>query len=1054
MARRLPKVRKGIVESVFSGDHLVEESGAVVVGSAEWFAWLEQQRSFSFHDAVGKFTARKEKRPGGWYWYAYRRQGGKLRSYYLGPSADLSSERLWAAARSLAALPPIPQAQQQSVAQAGPHRSEGLLLESKLAIPRIRPDRVSRPRLIERLDSALTHQLTLVSAPAGSGKTTLLCDWLLSLQMPHRSGRPACAWLALDEGDNDPVRFWTYVSVALDRLRPGVGQAALALLRLPQPPPLEVALTALINAVITNGQPLLLVLDDVHRVTAPACYASLTFVLNNWPAPLHLVLATRSEPPIPLMRLRAEGQLFEMRAADLRFTADETNLFLNEVMGLNLPLDKLTALADRTEGWIAGLQLAALSMQGRSDAADFIAAFTGSHRYIVDYLAGEVLDRQPESVRSFLLHSSVLDRLCSDVCDAVLGYDDKLAAASVGDITMTLHLGAEASSSQAVLEYLESANLFLNPLDDRRVWYRYHPLFAEALRERLQRDDPERLVVLHRRAAVWYEQHGFVTDAIKHALASADFERAARLIEQVNQPMLLRGEVNTVLDWMAVLPSSIIRARPRLCLHYAWGLTIVGATNEAEQWLDSAEQARQASAAQIDHLRGEIAAFRSLIAAVYGDMPAMVELAREALDDLAPDNLFLRGMVTLTLAAVDVLLHNNILAASRAFAEAVDLNWMAGNLVMALIAVHAQASLEIIQGQLQRAAETIRRAQQVVVERSGQSSPLNCIVLVSMGELLREWNDLEAAETTLSKGVELGRQWGNMAFLLDGYIELAQVKQAQGDARSALDVFREVEQWGHERDMNRRNKHLLAAYRARLALAQGDNAAALRWANDYLERRNQSSKSLQHPSLLHDLEVTTLARVWLAVGRSDDALALLEQRHAVAVASGWSGNLIEVLVLYAMAMHRRHGTQRALEPLADALVRAEPEGYVRIFIDEGAPMAALLAHIKNSSLPVAAYAARLLAAFPANNQQTDEHDQAIAPSNPLIVSASTASLSLRELDVLQLMASGRSNSEIAQQLVLSLSTVKWHASNIYSKLGVRNRLQAVTRARELQLLDH
>jgi len=896
-----------------------------------------------------------------------------------------------------------------------PHRAP--LLSTKLYIARPRPDLLPRPRLTQRLNDGLHRKLTLISAPAGFGKTTLLSEWSL------QSKRPV-AWISLDEGDNDPARFWAYFIAALQTLQVNVGDAALAAFQSPQPPPMEVVLTALINEIAIIPEPFALVLDDYHVIETQPVHSALTFLLNHLPPQMHLIIATRADPPLPLARLRGRGQLTELREADLRFTTDEAAAFLNQAMGLNLSAEQVAALEERTEGWIAGLQLAALSMQGRSDIPGFIAAFAGSHRYILDYLAEEVLQRQPEGVQTFLLQTAILDRLSGPLCDTVTGQGD----------------------SQTMLERLERANLFLVPLDEERRWYRYHRLFAELLRAYLQREQPNRVPGLHRRASEWYEQNGLLAEAVGHALAAKDFERAARLVEQAAPQMLMRGELVTLLGWLAALPDERIRAWPALCTYYAWVLTLTGQLDAVEPRLQDAEQGLQPDipAAELQDLLGQIAAIRAYIAALHRDVPHAIELARQALEHLPEENPAVRAFVAFTLGGA-CLLSDDVAEACQAFAEASALGRAAGNVHVAIPALCNLAGLRALQGQLHQAAGLYQEALELATPslahqregRGGRTLPVAAMAYSGLGGLLYEWNDLEGAMRHLREGIEQSKQWGNVDALASSYARVARVLQAQGDEAGALEALKEAGQLVRRHAVIPTTAARVAAYQASLWLAQGNLGAATRWVQ---ERGLSVDDELGY---LREPEHIALARVLIAQGKYDEALQFLARLRQAAETRGRMGSLIEILVLQALALQSQGNTTQAMPALERALSLAEPEGYVRLFVDEGAPMAKLLRQALSRGI-APNYVSRLLAAFGAEEQRGEEAEKRA----PLLLEP----LSERELEVLRLLAAGLSNREIAEKLIVAVGTVKAHIHNIYGKLGVQSRTQAVARARELGIL--
>jgi LuxR family maltose regulon positive regulatory protein len=746
---------------------------------------------------------------------------------------------------------------------------------------------------------------------------------------------------------------------------------------------------------------------------------------------------------LPLARLRARGHLTELRASDLRFTPEEAAAFFTQVMGLSLSAEEINTLSTRTEGWIAGLQLAALSLQGRTDIHGFVQAFTGSHRHVVDYLVQEVLARQPDHLQTFLLETAVLERMTGSLCEAVTGKPE----------------------GEAMLERLEQANLFLVPLDDERQWYRYHHLFADVLRQRLQHRWPELVPELHRRTSAWYERHGLLYDAVGHALAAADFEHTALLLEHLGETMLRRGEGILLFRWLEALPNAQLRSRVQLRLFQAWLLYLTGRLDEVEPHLQELERPRdarseslpggaQGSSAEppVDQTRnstaiaGEVATLRAMMAATRGDVSRMIDQAHQALDQLPEHNVRLRGLVSWSLG-VAYWLRDEVMTASQAFAEARALSQRADNIHAVMIFSSDLAYMQVLQGQLHRAAHTCEQALQLASERFGWLPSMGQ-VHVAVGELLREWNDLEAATRHLMHGLELDEQIGNVGKLLRGYLALGRVKQALGEPEAAWEMMQQAEQ------LAQRHRHLpqlvalAAASRARIALEQGNIAAAERWAH---EEGPDVHEELSH---LCEPEYLTLVRVQLATGRADEARKLLQRLQQAAERSGRRGSLIELLMLQALALQAQGNAAKATITLTRALSLAEPEGYMRLFLDEGPRMAALLSTLlqaqQKGDLALSQhvspdYVPRLLAAFvpPAARRlpSAREREQLAEP------------LSERELEVLQLLAAGRSNQEIAEALVVTVGTVKSHIHHIYGKLNTSSRVQAVARARELQVLS-
>ncbi len=902
-------------------------------------------------------------------------------------------------------------------------RIDQSLLATKLAVPLVRTDLVIRERLVRRIEDAKRHRLTLVAAPAGFGKTTLLASWI------HGAGIPF-GWVTLDSGDDDLIRFWIYTITAIERVFPGVGVGALALLKLPQSPPIEAVLIALINSVAQATSDGVLILDDFHLVSSPVVLGSVSFLIDNLPSRLHLVIATRADPALPMARLRTRGQLIEIRAADLRFTSDEAATFLNRAVGSSLSSSDVSALETRTEGWIAGLQLAALSLQGHDDVGGFVKAFTGSHRFVVDYLAQEVLARLPAPVQSFLLETSILDRLTGSLAEAVTGQSD-------GDRT---------------LEQLEQANLFLVPLDDERRWYRYHQLFADVLRHRVQRAQPHRVPELHSSASAWFEEQGFVREAIKHALAADDVARYVALVDRAAPSFLGRGEIVTVRGWLAAIPLDLIRARTRLAVIQGWLLYFEGELDSAEALLQNIESQIAESGSAESEALGAIATIRAFIALNRDDHASASRFARQALDQLPRDDA-LRGIVTLNLGWVNWLA-GDIEAAIRAILESLELCRSAENLFGVFIATAELARLRMVQGKLGEAERVFQEGLRLVSDHEGPL-PASGLAYVGFGDLLRERNDLESASRYLNQGVKLCEDLGNVGVTLQGLMSIALLEQARGSPGASMEACEEARRLIEQHRLSRALFEMYGALRAHLLLRQGRVADAVSWARDL---DVESAALSRMPGYLVPV---TRARVFLAERQFDKALTLLDSIRRTTERDGRWATWIEITALRAIALDSRGDGDAAVSTLATAIARAEPEGYVRIFVDEGAPILPLLARLRDALQATATgtdrlggtYVDRLIDAIQA------EIDRVLRPLEPVAPGASspaTAScpetLSERESEVLRLIAEGCSNREIADRLVIAVSTVKWYVNNIYAKLGVDSRTKAIARARATNLL--
>jgi LuxR family maltose regulon positive regulatory protein len=892
------------------------------------------------------------------------------------------------------------------------------LLETKLYLPRSPRGLLARPRLAERLDRGAAGKLTLISAPAGFGKTTLLAGWLAA-----RPAAGAVGWLSLDRDDNQPQLFWSYLIAALRTVLPDVGAGMLALLEAAQPPPIHTVLISLVNEIDAAGVDVVLVLDDYHLIEAPEIQQGMAFLLDHLPARLHLMIVTRADPALPLARLRARGELVEARAADLRFTSEEAAGYLNGAMGLRLATADLAALVGRTEGWIAALQLAALSLQGRDDAAGFIAGFAGDDRYVVDYLVEEVVQLQPVGVQNFLLQTSILGRLSAGLCDAVTG----------------------EPGSKAMLEALDRANLFLIPLDDRRRWYRYHQLFADVLRARLLDERPEQLPELHRRASAWYEQNGEQAAAIGHALAAADYGWAADLIERAIPALRRDRQEGTARAWLEALPDELIRTRPVLNVCYAGARLTSGELDDvearlrdAERWLDGTQPPGQLVVVDqqaFARLPALIAVYRAAIALVGGDLAGTRSQAQRALDLVDADDQLERGAAA-GLLGLAAWASGDLEAGHRSYTECLTSLRRAGHLADTFGCAIALADIRIVQG---RPGEAMRTYQQTLRLASAPAGPAlrgTADMYVGMSEIHVERDELAAARQCLLTSAELGEHLGLPQNAYRWRVAMARLHEAEGDLDGALELLEDAEQ-RYVSDFFP-DVRPVAALRARLQVRRGNLAEALRWAQD---RQLSVDDEL---SYLHEYEHLTLVRVLLGQyqqHRAEHSIRqageLISRLLAAAEAGGRTGRVIELLVLSAISQQLQGNTRAGLVPLERALTLAEPEGYLRTFLDEGEPMAALLAAVHRATPN---YLRRLRTGV------------AKAAGSPSAGPALIEELSDRERDVLRLLATDLSGPQIARELVVSLNTVRTHTKSIYTKLAVNSRRAAVRRAAELELL--
>ena len=893
------------------------------------------------------------------------------------------------------------------------------LLDTKLYAPRPRPSLVNRPQLIEKLSRGTQHTLTLVSAPAGFGKTTLLAEWLAA----SRATQQSVGWVSLDEADNDSVSFWTYVIAALQTAVPGIGSSALAVLSASQPQSPEAGVAILLNELSALPNDIVLVVDDYHVIDAPDIHEQMTFLLERLPRNAHVVITTRVDPALSLARLRAQGELTEIRTADLRFTSEEAVTYLNDTMSLDLRVEDVARLEARTEGWIAALQLAALSLEGRRDPGQFIAEFAGDDRYIVDYLTEEVLQRQPEAVRSFLLQTSILNRLSGPLCDAVTGHD----------------------GTGRTLDALDRANLFLVPLDDRRQWYRYHHLFADVLRARLIDERPEFVDEGHRRAAAWYDAHGFRSEAIRHALAGKDFERAASLLELALPSLLQARELTTLRRWLEALPDSLLRTRPMLSVTYAGGLMANGEMadvedylRDAERWLETTERARVPDDDAFRHLPATIGIYRAAQAQSVGDLAAAATHARHVLDLAGDGDHFERGAASGFLA-LGAWTNGELEAAFGHWSEAMSSLRQAGHLVDAVGCIRPLAEIRLAQGRLAEAMRLYEQGWRLATEQDAPVLRGGGDMQVGMSSVSFELGDLSAATQHLLKSSDLGEHAGLALNPYRWRVTMARIREAEGDPQGALDLLDEAARlYVSEFHPDVRP---VGAIKARIWISQGRLADATAWLRD---RALAVEDDL---SYLREFEHVTLARLLMARYRVDaqerwigDAQALLGRLLTRAEAGGRTHSVIEILVLQALAHHMSGDVTGAFVPLERALTVAEPEGYVRIFTGEGKAIIPLLSAVAKAGVATG-YVNQLRAHMDGPAPRTSTTQALVEP------------LSERELHVLRLLASDLDGPSIATELVVALSTIRSHTKSIYAKLGVSNRRAAVRRGEELGLLS-
>jgi len=1056
----------------------------IVVGTPLWESWLRGAKAFVVEHELGTLTVRKERagnRRGREYWRAYYRCHGTLHRMYIGKTEEITLERLYETmrlliGRSQASSEPVsldiptasrsqtphhiaqsPQyaihTEPQEKKHASPRRIHPILLKTKLSMPLVvRSHVIARPRLYQQLQQVVKYKLLLVSASAGFGKTTLLSTWLATAQktFPCTFATPV-AWLSLDEGDDDSTLFWTYCIAALNTIQQGIGNSALELLSSTQPVSIYTVLTILMNALSTLSDHFILVLDDYHFIKTPAIHEAMTFLFDHLPPQMHLLLTARTDPDLPLDRLRVRHELLEIRATDLRFTTKEATEFLQQTMGLILTDDAIAVLSTKTEGWIAALQLAALSLQEQGNIPEAITAFTGEHRHIFEYLAAEVFTYQPDTVQAFLLHTCILERMNASLCNAL----------------------TQQSNGQAMLRVLEQKNLFVVPLDNSGEWYRYHHLFAEALRKFARQTFSEHLSTLHQRASYWYEANGSLREAIEYAIVAADVERVAALIEQrVDASIWTYGEMATLQRWLASLPEWVVRSRPQLCILQAWMLqyslwygaveheTARVTLDKAEALLHDAQQQLVAEdeSSTTQAMRGEIAALFSVLFFTRNEVPRVKEPACLALDLLPKENIMLRTLAARMLYNLYNIYGDRTMV-DRAVQELTIISRKAHDVLGAANALLTVAYFQAMQGKLHQAAASHRRALQWTQQQL-QSVAFASSHSIGLSDILLEWNDLTGAEHYLLQGIENLKKRGDPGVLMAAYQCLALLRQAQDDYEGALAVIDEEEQAiQHVQQLEMSMFYsILAAYRAWFSFMRGNLRSAYQWAAAICIPSDEEQLTISR-----SVELTILARIHLANNEVKVALHLIVRLLQKAEEMQHIGSVIQLVSLQALAFATQGNKMQAIKTLARALSLAEPGNYIRTFVNEGASMAALIVQLLEA-LQVGEtlspynvspnYIQTLLAAFGIHVSLQVPALEQVEPTKALGVKrqALTPKLSEREREIVRLMAQGYSDRKIAQQLILSESSVKTYAKRVYAKLDVKNRTQAVMRANALHLL--
>lgn len=895
------------------------------------------------------------------------------------------------------------------------------LLSTKLNIPPRCQNLVSRPRLLQRMNASLNNKLTLISAPAGFGKTTLISEWV-------RENDLSTAWVSLDDGDNDLTRFLRYIIAALQTVDDEIGTATLDLLSSSHSNSLESILTQLINEVSSIPDPMAVIIDDYQVIDYQSIHDAVCFLIEHIPHQVQVVIASRIDPPLPIAQLRARGQLIELREADLQFTPDETTTYLTEEMGLKLGKSDLETLAAKTEGWIASLQLAAISIKDRTDTSDFIVAFSGRHEFIVDYLTDEVLKKLPKGISNFLLQTSILKQLTAGLCNKVTGLEN----------------------GQSTLETLQKNNLFVISLDNERQWFRYHALFAEMLRKRLIEEQADLIPVLHRRAAQWYERHGQSDLAIHHALEAEDYDHASSIVERIAEEILVRSELKSLLKWVDALPKEIVKTRPHLMIYYAFALMLSGGDLEnVELIIQDA-----LNAGDRKDISGEVSAIQALIATLKGDFEKSIMCSHHAMEALPLDNIYLRSLVINNLGMAYVSA-GDVDAAHEMLTAAAKAGELADNYMSMTMALRRLAEVSFISGDLYKIIDICKRGQTLSVYPSGKPLPVVGLLMDQHGIVLREWNELKAADQYIQDGIELVLKWSEY-MTITNYLSLALVKQARGEAREAQLAVDTAKQISERTKTQSMIPIIISFFQTRLWLQQGKISKAKQWGKEYqplstfLEERGLDPKYHHH---LLETEGILLARLQLSLGDWEKALRVLDPLLEAARNLNRKGRVIEILILQALAFWSGSESERASKSLYEALILAEPQGYIRMFVDEGEPMRELLTLLldgngngdKGESEVSKKYINRLLTEIIAEktgNQVTQELSSAglIEP------------LSNRELEVLRYLVTRLTSTEIARELCISPNTTRFHIKNIYAKLGVHRRSDAVNKAKQIRLL--
>jgi len=941
------------------------------------------------------------------------------------------------------------------------------VLPTKLFIPSYNPNLVARPRLLQKLDEGLrlNRKLTLICAPAGFGKTTLALEWINHLRTTVEQAIVDISWLSLDQEDNNLAAFLACLVAAIQKLCPQAGQPTLNGLDVVPLPSFEELISPLIGDLICVKGKVILVLDDYHVIQDLTIHEAMSFLLEHLPAQIHVVIATRQDPFLPLTRWRVRGQVTEIRQADLRFRDDEVEAFFHRMAGLELTDDEVTVLESRTEGWAAGLQLAGLALQGlislesSANRKDFIASFSGSNRYVFDYLADEVLHQQSQAVQNFLIYTSILNRLCGSLCDAVVlgeeGNGEAAATFRTGTQAEALISVSFASPSQAILEYLEKSNLFIIPLDNERHWYRYHNLFTEFLIAHLAENEPGSITKLCRRAARWYESKGMLVESVRYALVGEDFDEAARLVEETAESLFRSAELPTLRQWFDTLPQDLILNRPRLYLIYAWVLIFTDFYRAPGLLQDTLAAQLQLNKLPTENpqVRREILAVQARLASLSWDPTTTINLSLEAMEGWAPDNSFIRSAALMGLC-FGYYIKGDIPAARQALNQAVIELQESGFFILETHARILIGNLLQQQNQLYAALDQY----QMIITQAGRTLqekrlpiPNVGLAFISQANVLYQFNDLDNAIVHVNKGLEISKKWGDYGTQSLGFAWMARIKAAQGDYSGTHEAIQQAINLVNKPNMQANLRDQIMTMQVQCWLAEGNLPDALLWTKSWswadLPKEDDSDRVMV---LLqrYNLQYLTLAKTLITQHQTSEALIILNWIADHSRILGRSSNLLHSMVLKALLFHDQNQVELAIETMLKALALARPAGYIRLFVDEGESMARLLSASESYvDATLREYVEKLLSILVSPRPTPEKSRQPITQGGSVV-----ESLSRREQEVLRLMAEGLSNEEIARKLYLSKNTLKAHTQNIYSKLDVHSRMQAVNKARDLGLL--